>query len=47
MLEEAVKEFLHQAKADWSMIERLIRQGQLIELNYQGKRFYMRRHSTR
>ena len=47
MLEEAVKEFLQQAKADWSMIERLIRQGQLIELNYQGKRFYMRRHSTR
>lgn len=47
MHEEAVKAFLLQAKADWSMIERLINQGQLIELNYQGKRFYMRRHPTR
>ena len=47
MHEEAVKEFLLQAKADWSMIERLINQGQLIELNYRGKRFYMRKHPTR
>jgi wyosine [tRNA(Phe)-imidazoG37] synthetase (radical SAM superfamily) len=47
MHEEAVKEFLHQARVDWSMIERLINQGQLIELNYRGKRFYMRRHPTR
>jgi len=47
MHEEAVKEFLLQPKADWSMIERLINQGQLIELNYRGKRFYMRKHPTR
>ena len=47
MHEEAVKAFLLQAKGDWSMIERLINQGQLIELNYQGKRFYMRRHPTK
>ena len=47
MHEEAVKAFLLQAKADWSMIERLINQGQLIELNYRGKRFYMRKHPTR
>jgi len=47
MHEEAVKEFLLQAKAGWSMIERLINQGQLIELNYRGKRFYMRKHPTR
>ena len=47
MHEEAVKEFLLQAKADWSMIERLINQGQLIELNYRGKRFYVRKHPTR
>jgi len=47
MHEEAVKEFLLQAKADWSVIERLINQGQLIELNYRGKRFYMRKHPTR
>jgi len=47
MHEEAVKEFLLQAKAGWSMIESLINQGQLIELNYRGKRFYMRKHPTR
>jgi wyosine [tRNA(Phe)-imidazoG37] synthetase (radical SAM superfamily) len=47
MLEEAVMEFLHQARVDWSIIERLISQRQLIAINYQGKRFYMRRHPPR
>jgi wyosine [tRNA(Phe)-imidazoG37] synthetase (radical SAM superfamily) len=47
MHEDAVKEFLLRAKADWSIIERLISQGQLIELHYQGKKFYMKRLPTR
>ncbi len=43
MREEAVREFLTRAKADWSIIHKLINQAQLIEMEYEGKRFYMRR----
>jgi wyosine [tRNA(Phe)-imidazoG37] synthetase (radical SAM superfamily) len=47
MREDALGEFLLQAKADWSIIEGLLKQGRLIELNYQKGRFYMRRLSSR
>jgi len=47
MREDALEEFLLQAKADWSIIEGLLKQGRLIELNYQKGRFYMRRLSSR
>lgn len=43
MREEAVKKFLSQAKADWSTIQKLIDQEQLIETEYEGKKFYMRK----
>lgn len=43
MREEAVKEFLSKARSDWSIIERLIKENKLIELRYQGKKFYMRK----
>jgi wyosine [tRNA(Phe)-imidazoG37] synthetase (radical SAM superfamily) len=43
MREEAVKKFLTQAKADWSTIQKLIDQEQLIETKYEGKKFYMRK----
>jgi wyosine [tRNA(Phe)-imidazoG37] synthetase (radical SAM superfamily) len=43
MREDAVKKLLLQEKSDWSMIKQLLQQGRLIELNYQKKRFYMRR----
>jgi wyosine [tRNA(Phe)-imidazoG37] synthetase (radical SAM superfamily) len=42
MREEAVRELLRKAGADWETVERLIREGKLIELEYGGKRFYMR-----
>ncbi len=43
MQRDAVSEFLVQAKADWSVIHKLIDQGQLTEMEYKGKRFYMRK----
>ncbi|ASJ04132.1 radical SAM protein [Thermococcus barossii] len=42
MREEAVEELLRKAGAGWETVERLIREGKLIELEYGGKRFYMR-----
>ena len=43
MREEAVSEFLVRARADWHVLQRLIAQGQLIETEYEGRRFYMRK----
>ena len=43
MREEAVTEFLRKADAGWEVIERLIRDGSLVELEYQEKKFYMRK----
>ena len=43
MREGAVSEFLARARADWLVVHRLIAQGQLIEMEYEGKRFYMRK----
>ena len=47
MREEALRELLAKAKADWSVVEDLIDQEQLQELRYEGKRYYLRRISTR
>ncbi len=43
MREEAVIEFLEKTGNDWTVIERLIEDGALVELEYQGKKFYMRK----
>jgi len=43
MREEAVREYLKKAGADWHVITDLIQRGFLIELEYQGKHFYMRK----
>ncbi len=43
MREEAVREYLKKAGADWQVITDLIKGGSLIELEYQGKNFYMRK----
>jgi len=43
MREEAVDQFLSKAGAGWEVIEKLIREGTLVELTYQGQKFYMRR----
>jgi wyosine [tRNA(Phe)-imidazoG37] synthetase (radical SAM superfamily) len=43
MREEAVSKFLAQAKVDWPVVHKLVEQDQLIEMEYEGRRFYMRR----
>lgn len=43
MREEAVREYLKKAGADWRVITDLIKGGSLIELKYQGNNFYMRK----
>jgi len=43
MRQDAVSEFLARAGADWSAIHRLIAQKQLIETEYEGRKFYMRK----
>ena len=43
MREEAVREYLKKAGADWHVITDLIQRGSLVELEYQGKNFYMRK----
>ena len=43
MREEAVREYLRKAGADWGVITGLIKGGSLIELEYQGKNFYVRK----
>ena len=41
MREDAVKEFLKKANADWRIVEKLIERGDILETNYRGKKFYM------
>ena len=43
MREDALVEFLKKAGAGWEVVEKLIRDGALVELTYQGVRFYTRR----
>jgi wyosine [tRNA(Phe)-imidazoG37] synthetase (radical SAM superfamily) len=43
MRDEAVKAFLRKANAGWQIIEKLLAADKLVELGYQGKRYYMRK----
>ncbi len=43
MREEAVSKFLAQAASDWSVVQRLIGQGQLVETDFEGRKFYIRK----
>lgn len=47
MREDAVREFLRKANADWKVVEKLIMENKLIELEYNGRKFYMRRLKSR
>jgi wyosine [tRNA(Phe)-imidazoG37] synthetase (radical SAM superfamily) len=47
MREEAVKEFLKKANADWDVIAKLLREDKLIELEYEENKYYMRRLPSR
>lgn len=41
MRRDAVVELLEKTGADWSVIEGLIHRNQLVELEYQGEKFYV------
>jgi wyosine [tRNA(Phe)-imidazoG37] synthetase (radical SAM superfamily) len=42
MRKEAVEEFLNKANTDWRVIEKLLKEDKLIELEYEGNKYYMR-----
>ena len=46
MREDAVREFLARAGADWAVVEQLLAAGKLREASYRGRRFYLRRLPT-
>ena len=41
--EEVLRKLLRQARIDWSIVDRLLAKGKLLELAYRGKIFYMRK----
>jgi wyosine [tRNA(Phe)-imidazoG37] synthetase (radical SAM superfamily) len=43
MREEAVAEFLNKAKAEWSVVQRLIDKNLMVKKTFQGKTFYARK----
>jgi wyosine [tRNA(Phe)-imidazoG37] synthetase (radical SAM superfamily) len=47
MRREAVKALLSKADADWTVIERLLRENKIVELEYEGIVYYSRRLSSR
>jgi len=47
MRKKAVKEFLKKANEDWQIIEELIEKNELIELEYEKSKYYMRKLPSR
>jgi len=47
MRREGVMELLRHDNANWEAVDRLIREDKLVELDYLGKKFYMRKISSR
>jgi len=47
MRKEAVEEFLKKANAEWRVVEELLHENLLVELEYEGKLYYMRKLSNR
>jgi len=47
MREDAVDQFLARAGTDWRIVRQLVEQDRLIETEYEGRRFYVRRLRAR
>ena len=43
MREDAVRDFLERSNAGWEIIQDLLSEGELIEINYAGRNFYLRK----
>lgn len=46
MREDAVREFLAKAKAEWELVENLIEGDWLVAVDYEGRKFYVRKLGT-
>ncbi len=46
MREDAVREFLAKANAEWELVENLIKEDRIVAVDYEGRRFYVRRLGT-
>jgi wyosine [tRNA(Phe)-imidazoG37] synthetase (radical SAM superfamily) len=46
MRKEAVEKFLKKANANWQIMHRLLQEGKLRELEYEGNTYYMRKKTT-
>jgi wyosine [tRNA(Phe)-imidazoG37] synthetase (radical SAM superfamily) len=47
MREDALENFLKKANSDWSLVYDLIKKGKLVELEFEGHKFYMRKLPSR
>lgn len=47
MREDAIREFLEKDQKDWSVIDKLVQEGKLLETEFQGKKFYLRKLAKR
>lgn len=45
MRESAVRSLLEKAQTEWQVVDQLVAEGKLVETEYQGERFYLRRFS--
>lgn len=43
MRQEAVNKFLTRAEAGWSVVQRLVARDELVETEYDGRKFYTRK----
>jgi hypothetical protein len=43
MRRDGVEELLSTANASWEILEKLIRENKIKEVEYQGKKYYLRR----
>jgi hypothetical protein len=43
MREEALQDYLKDAGADWQVIRQLLLQGQMVEIDFAGRKYYMRK----
>jgi wyosine [tRNA(Phe)-imidazoG37] synthetase (radical SAM superfamily) len=47
MREDAIEEFLKQDNQDWSLINKLVEEGKLLETEFRDKKFYLRKLAKR
>jgi len=45
MYEDALKDYLRRANASWSIIEELIKQNKIVKVTYDGRNYYMLKHT--